>query len=90
MTELAEQRVREERNQGRRDGLQEGEAKGRQEGEAKGRAADILLVLKTRGIAVPEEIEQRIAACTDPAVLSLWLTRAVTAIRAAEVVAPTS
>jgi len=90
LTELAEQRVREERNQGRRDGLQEGEAKGRQEGEAKGRAADILLVLKTRGIAVPEEIEQRIAACTDPAVLSLWLTRAVTAIRAAEVVAPTS
>ena len=90
LTELAEQRLREERNQGRRDGLQEGEAKGRQEGEAKGRAADILLVLKTRGIAVPEEIEQRIAACTDPAVLSLWLTRAVTAIRAAEVVAPTS
>jgi flagellar biosynthesis/type III secretory pathway protein FliH len=98
LTELAEQRLREERNQGRRDGLQEGEAKGRQEGEAKGRqegeakgsAAAILLVLKTRGIAVPEEIEQRIAACTDPAVLSLWLTRAVTANSAAEVVAPTS
>jgi predicted nucleotidyltransferase/HEPN domain-containing protein len=94
LTELAEQRLREERNQGRRDGLQEGEAKGRQEGrqegEAKGRAADILLVLKTRGIAVPEEIEQRIAACPDPAVLSLWLTRAVTANSAAEVVAPTS
>jgi flagellar biosynthesis/type III secretory pathway protein FliH len=106
LTELAEQRLREERNQGRRDGWQEGEAKGRQEGEAKGRqegeakgrqegeakgrAADILLVLKTRGIAVPEEIEQRIAACTDPAVLSLWLTRAVTANSAAEVVAPTS
>jgi len=74
--ELAEQRVREERNQGLR------------EGEAKGTAAAILLVLKTRGVAVPEEIEQRIAACTDPAVLSQWLERAVTAQSAAEVVAP--
>jgi hypothetical protein len=61
---------------------------GLREGEAKGRAADILLVLKTRGVAVPEEIEQRIAACTDPAVLSQWLERAVTAQSAAEVVVP--
>jgi hypothetical protein len=68
--------VREERREGRR------------EGEAKGRAADILLVLKTRGVAVPEEIEQRIAACTDPAALSRWLERAVTAESAAEVVEP--
>jgi hypothetical protein len=35
---------------------------------------------------VPEEIEQRIAACTDPAVLSRWLERAVTAQSAAEIV----
>jgi hypothetical protein len=53
LVELSEQRAREERNQG----LQEG----RREGEAKRAAADILLVLKTRGVAVPEEIEQRIA-----------------------------
>jgi hypothetical protein len=51
-------------------------------------AAAILLVLKTRGIAVPSAIEQRIAACTDPAVLSRWLTRAVTAESAAFVVEP--
>jgi predicted nucleotidyltransferase/HEPN domain-containing protein len=89
LVELSEQRAREERREGR----QEGEAKGRQEGlqegeakgEVKGRAADILLVLKTRGVAVPPEIEQRIAACADPAVLSRWLTRAVTAESAAEV-----
>jgi hypothetical protein len=31
------------------------------------------------------EIEQRIAACTDPAVLSRWLERAVTAESAADV-----
>jgi predicted nucleotidyltransferase/HEPN domain-containing protein len=84
LVELAEQRAREERNQGLREGMQEG----LREGEAKGRAADVLLVLKTRGVAVPEEIEQRIAACTDPAVLSRWLERAVTAQSAAEVVAP--
>jgi hypothetical protein len=77
LVELSEQR-----------GEAKGEIKGRQEGEAKGRAADILLVLKTRGIDVPAEIERRILACSDPALLSLWLTRAITAESAAEVVAP--
>jgi len=76
LVELSEQRVREE-------GLRR-----LHEGEAKGRAADILLVLKTRGVAVPADVEQRIAACTDPAVLSRWLERAVTAESAAEVVEP--
>jgi hypothetical protein len=46
------------------------------------------MVLATRGIPVPAEVEQQIAACSDPALLSLWLKRAVTAIRAEEVVAP--
>jgi HEPN domain-containing protein len=58
LMELSAQRAREERHQGL------------QEGEAKGTAAAILLVLKTRGVAVPPEIGQRIAACPDPAVLS--------------------
>jgi hypothetical protein len=83
LVELSEQRAREERNQGLQEGRREGLQEGRRE-----RAADILLVLKTRGVAVPEEIEQRIAACTDPAVLSRWLERAVTAQSAAEVVEP--
>ncbi|HLM72919.1 MAG TPA: HEPN domain-containing protein [Polyangiaceae bacterium] len=86
--ELSAQRAREERNQGLREGRQEG----LQEGEAKGSrergAADILMVLTTRGIPVPAEVEQQIAGCSDPALLSLWLKRAVTAIRAEEVVAP--
>jgi hypothetical protein len=46
------------------------------------------MVLATRGIPVPAEVEQQIAACSDPALLSLWLKRAVTVIRAEEVVAP--
>lgn len=61
--------------------------RGREEGEAQGRAADILLVLRTRGVEVPPEIAERIAACGDPAVLVQWLQRAVTATSAAEVVA---
>ena len=77
LVELSEQRVREERNQGLR------------EGEAKGKVEAILEVLKTRGVAAPAEVEQRIASCSDPELLSLWLKRAVTAIRADEVVAPT-
>jgi hypothetical protein len=88
LMELSEQRAREERNQGRQEGLQEGRQEGLQEGEAKGTAAAILLVLKTRGVAVSPEIGQRIAACTDPAVLSRWLERAVTAQSAAEIVEP--
>jgi HEPN domain-containing protein/predicted nucleotidyltransferase len=73
------------REEGRQEGLREGEAKGLQEG----RAADILMVLTTRGILVPAEVEQQIASCSDPALLSLWLKRAVTASSADEVVAPT-
>jgi predicted nucleotidyltransferase/HEPN domain-containing protein len=92
LVELSEQRAREERSQGLREGRQEGEAKGRREGRQEGRregqAEAILVVLKTRGVAVPPEIEQRIAACTDPALLSGWLERAVTAESAAEVVEP--
>jgi flagellar biosynthesis/type III secretory pathway protein FliH len=91
LIELSEQRVREGEikglQAGRREGLQEGEIKGLQAGRRE-RAADILLVLKTRGVAVPSAIEQRIVACTDPAVLSRWLTRAVTAESAAFVVEP--
>jgi hypothetical protein len=78
--EISEQRVRE----GEAKGLREGEAKGVREG----RAEDILMVLTTRGIPVPAEIERQIAGCSDPALLSLWLKRAVTASSAEEVVAP--
>ncbi|NUQ79814.1 MAG: HEPN domain-containing protein [Polyangiaceae bacterium] len=49
----SEQRVREGEAKGLREGLREGEAKGARDG--------ILMVLATRGIPVPAEIEQRIA-----------------------------
>jgi uncharacterized protein len=81
LVEVSAQRERESLQ----EGLREGEAKGLREG----RAADILMVLTTRGIVVPQEVEQQIAGCSDPALLSLWLKRAVTASSAGEVVAPT-
>jgi hypothetical protein len=81
--------------EGRLEGVREGEAKGLREGEARGLREGtksvregILLVLTTRGIPVPAEVEQQIAGCSDPALLSLWLKRAVTASRAEDVVAP--
>jgi hypothetical protein len=84
LVELSEQRVRE----GEAKGLREGEAKGLREGARESRAADILMVLTTRGVPVPAEVEQQIAGCSDLALLSLWLKRAVTANRAEDVVAP--
>ena len=50
-------------------------------GITKGRtevAKGIVLVLRTHGIDVTEEVERRILACADPVVLARWLQRAVT------------
>ncbi|WP_349239956.1 hypothetical protein [Streptomyces sp. CC219B] len=54
----------------------------RAEGRAEGRAEDVLLILDTRGIEVPEAARDRIASCTDLDELRTWLTRAVTAATA--------
>ncbi|MFD9001877.1 hypothetical protein ACFV0T_13030 [Streptomyces sp. NPDC059582] len=51
----------------------------RAEGRAEGRAEDILLILTTRGIEVPEHVRERIAECTDLDTLRSWLTNALTA-----------
>jgi hypothetical protein len=57
------------------EGLAEGRAEGRTEGE--GRA--VLIVLETRGVAVPAEVREKILACPDLDQLAAWLRRAVTA-----------
>lgn len=72
---------------GRHEGRAEGEAKGRVEGEVKGRAEALLLVLRSRGVDVSPELEQRILACADPAVLAAWLQRAATVTSTAELMA---
>jgi hypothetical protein len=58
--------------EGRTEGLREGREAGRQEG-ASVAAQALLLVLRSRGLHVPPELEQRILACGDPAVLAAWL-----------------
>ncbi|MFI8349111.1 hypothetical protein [Streptomyces sp. NPDC085596] len=42
----------------------------------------MLRVLEVRGIVVPDDIRERITACTDPARVSDWLDRAGTVPRA--------
>jgi hypothetical protein len=62
---------------------------GRAQGRAQGHAEDILLVLETRGLDVPDDVRERITSCDDPELLRSWLTRAVTVVRAEDVfVAP--
>jgi predicted nucleotidyltransferase/HEPN domain-containing protein len=96
LSEVAEQRaelrwqqgLRAGEEKGRAEGIQEGEARGRaeglQEGEGKGLRDGILMVLRSRGIAIPADVEARILACNDVTVLGSWLSRAVTLSDAAE------
>ncbi|MFF8611751.1 hypothetical protein [Streptomyces sp. NPDC015350] len=58
---------------------------GRDEGRAKGLAESVLLVLQARGIAVTDELRERIGGCGDSRLLLQWLNRAATATTADEV-----
>ncbi|MEV4112009.1 hypothetical protein [Nonomuraea sp. NPDC049695] len=58
-------------------------AEGRAEGEARGEAKSVLKVLKGRGIAVSDQVQERIMACQDVATLDAWLLRAL-AVESAE------
>ena len=49
------------------------------EGLAKGQARSILMLLETRGVAVPEAMREKITACRDADQLDLWFRRAITA-----------
>ncbi len=52
-------------------------------GEARGEAKAVLAFLDARGIEVPDDVRERIAACTDLSQLDTWVRRAATA-RAAD------
>lgn len=56
-------------------------AKNRAEGKAEGKAESLFVILGARGIAVPDDVRERIAACTDPAQLDTWTARAATAMK---------
>ncbi|MFF1662342.1 hypothetical protein ACWGLJ_30745 [Streptomyces sp. NPDC055898] len=54
-------------------------SEGRAMGRAEGRAEDILRILSKRGIAVSEQVRERVVSCSDLDVLSEWLDRSLTA-----------
>jgi hypothetical protein len=51
----------------------------RAEGRAEGRAEDLLLVLRTRGFEVSDQLRERITGCTDLELLGKWFAAALTA-----------
>ena len=55
-------------------------------GKAEGKAEGVLAVLAARHIEVPDDVRARITACSDLALLDLWLARAATAVSLADVV----
>lgn len=58
---------------------EEGRAEGREQGRAESRVRDILLVLEARGIAVSDDVRERIGSCRDSALMESWFDRAITA-----------
>lgn len=44
---------------------------------AMGEAKMLLLVLEARGIAVPDDVRERVTSCADPEQLERWIQRAV-------------
>jgi len=64
---------------GRAEGEAKGEAKGRAEGEAKGLRQAITTALSVRGVTLGGRGRARLASCADPAVLTRWLERSLTA-----------
>lgn len=71
--------------QGRKEGLARARAEVRAERLAEGRAGCVLIVLRARGITVPDAVRERILAEKDPERQQLWLERAVVMTSLAEV-----
>lgn len=65
----------------------EGRSEGRSEGRTEDRAASIVELLAVRGVPLDPPLRQRIASCTEYAVLTQWLRRAATATVAEELFA---
>jgi hypothetical protein len=68
-------------DRGEARGLVKGEAKGL----AKGQAKAVLQVAELRGLSLTEQQRARVLACTELPTLEAWLTRAVTAATAEDI-----
>ena len=67
------------------EGRTQGRIQGRTEGRTEGRANSVLIVLRARGIVVPEAARKRILAQKDLQRLQRWLEKATTATSIGEV-----
>lgn len=65
--------------------IAKGEAKGKVEGKAEGIAKGVLTVFEARGLAIPDDVRQQVAASRDLAELERWLRRAVVVGAAGEI-----
>jgi len=70
---------------GKAEGLAEGRARGEARGEARGIARMLERLLETRGLALTDELRERLAGCRDETLLKRWFDRAVTAMTLTEV-----
>jgi hypothetical protein len=64
----------------------QGRAEGRSEGRAEEAARNVLAVLRVRGIAVPDDVRERILAQKEPERLERWLEKAAVAASVAAVI----
>jgi hypothetical protein len=71
--------------QGRAAGEAEGIAQGIAQGEARTRAADILRILKSRGLRPTRAQRELIESCDDLAQLDAWFDRSLTVMTVAAV-----
>ncbi|MEU1263976.1 hypothetical protein ABZ473_18155 [Streptomyces cellulosae] len=60
---------------------------GRAAGKAEGKAEAILHALRVRGIAVSDEVRERITTCTDLDTLTTWFDRSLTVSKAEDLFA---
>jgi len=63
-----------------------GMAEGKAEGVVLGQARALLTVLKARGLEVPDDVRERIVACTDVDQIDAWVGKAATATAAADAI----
>ena len=92
-SDFAKKYVAQGRAEGRTEGLTEGLTKGLTEGLTKGRAEGraeeaaraVLMVLRVRGMAVPDTVRERILAEKDAERLERWLEKAALATSVAAV-----
>jgi len=88
-SDFAKKYVAQGRTEGLTEGLTKGRTEGLTEGLAKGRTEEaaraVLTVLRVRGIAVPDDVRERILAEKDPERLERWLEKAAVAASAAAV-----